>query len=141
MIGASQSMLKSGYESAHGLGKGANTTSTSSLEAQNLASAASLGLIYKGSSLVPLVPSGASLVKTMIDSAYNLGKGADIDKTAPLYAQAISSLVPDVPPLGLSVLTQMIKGAYGMGKGADVNKTSGVMAQSIVAYMQAGTVV
>lgn len=88
------------------------------------------------------IAASQSLLKSQIESALKMGKGANIDTTAQIIASAVGSassmgIFPTAPtpvplsPSGLSAGQSLIKAALSMGKGASISSTAKMMATGI----------
>lgn len=142
-IAAAQSVIESQIKAALSLDKGANIDATATIIAAGIASGVPMGLFPTAPTPpfpIPLSPTGLSATQNGIKAALSLDKGANIDTTAQLIAQAISLMAPIVPPAGLSGLISQIKNALSLDKGANSDTFAKLVSVGVVAYYQAAGV-
>ena len=137
-IAAIQSPLGSSIQSAWSMGKGATVRTSSQIFSSMLGALVPCGQFPAGAFLVPLTPAGMSAMSSLMTAGLSLGKGAKVDTTSKLMAQAIAVLAPLCPPAGMSSLGSLIQSSMSMNKGAKVANVSKQIAQAITIYYQTG---
>ena len=141
-ISRARDIFNNGFKNALSLGGASTVDRVTGVEALSaLVEGVPLGKIRKGTSMVPLVPSGATSTRGLLSNAMSLGSSATPSRVARLCALAVTSLCPEVPSIGRSVLEKNLETAWSLGDAAELEKVSKMMAGAVVEYYQAGTVI
>lgn len=137
-IPAIYSPFNAQIQTAWGMDKGAQVSTSSQLFCTALGSLVSMGLYPSGLTMIPLVPAGITAASSLMTAGLSMGKGATVSTTSRQMAQAVSLIAPLCPPVGLATLGTMMETAMSMGKGAKVSTVAQQIAQATVVYYQAG---
>ena len=128
-------------QTAWGMNKGAQVSTSSQLFCTALGSLVPMGLYPSGVTMTPLVPAGITAASSLMTAGLSMGKGATVSTTSKQMAQAVSLIASLCPPVGLATLGTMIEAAMSMGKGAKVSTVAQQVSQAVVTYYQIGGVV
>ena len=140
-IAASLPILQTQVANSFNMGKGAQSTIVATIIASAVASAAPMGLFPSAPVPIPLVPSGFSAGKVMIENAFKMANGANVDAVSLMIANGISLIAPLAPPAGLSFLQMQIKNAMSMGAGATPQIVAMTIANAIPQYYMMGGII
>ena len=141
MITAMSSALSSQLQGCFNTGVSGTPSSNAARISSAIASIVPSGLIYVGTSWIPVVPAGVSACQAILNSAFNMGVSGTPSSTAQMMASAIAALAPMIPPSGMSILKSMLENIFNMGLSGTPSITAQMMASAIISYYTAGMVV
>jgi hypothetical protein len=141
MITAMASALSSQLASVFNSGVSGTPSSNAVRISSAIASIVPSGLIYVGTSWIPVVPAGVSACQAILNSAFRMGLSGTPSATSQMMASAIAALAPIVPAAGMSLLKSLLQNIANMGLSGTAGVTSKLMANYIIAYYSAGSVI